>query len=78
LSQIEAAARRSDAGSRSCGNYRSAAKIAELHGDVRRLAMEKQLLATENLALQRARQAEDRLGNPVIEKLQSYGANAAT
>ena len=38
------------------------AKIAELHGDVRRLATEKQLLATENLVLlQRARQAEDRL-----------------
>src|SRR5215470_7549313 len=40
------------------------AKIAELHGDVRHLATEKQLLATENLALlQRARQAEDRLAS---------------
>jgi hypothetical protein len=39
-------------------------KIAELHADIRRLATEKQLLATENLALlQRARQTEDRLGS---------------
>jgi hypothetical protein len=38
------------------------ARIVELHEDVRRLTREKQLLATENLAiLHRARQAEDRL-----------------
>jgi hypothetical protein len=40
------------------------AKIVELHGDVRRLTMERQLLATENLALlHRARQAEARLAS---------------
>jgi hypothetical protein len=65
LSEIEAAAQRpSPATDLATTIARLEAKIAELHGDVRRLATEKQLLATENLALlQRARQAEDRLAS---------------
>ena len=65
LSEIEAASQRpSPAADLGATIGRLEAKIAELHGDVRRLATEKQLLATENLALlQRARQAEDRLAS---------------
>jgi hypothetical protein len=65
LSEIEAAAQRpSPATDLATTIARLEAKIAELHGDLRRLATEKQLLATENLALlQRARQAEDRLAS---------------
>ena len=65
LSEIEAASQRpTPAADLAATIARLEAKIAELHGDVRRLAVEKQLLATENLALlQRARQAEDRLAS---------------
>ena len=63
LSEIETASQRpTPAADLAATIGRLEAKIAELHGDVRRLATEKQLLAAENLALlQRARQAEDRL-----------------
>jgi hypothetical protein len=63
LNEIEAATQRpTPAADFATTIGRLEAKIAELHGDVRRLATEKQLLATENLVLlQRARQAEDRL-----------------
>ena len=65
LSEIEAAAQRpTPAADLAATIGRLEAKIAELHGDVRRLATEKQLLATENLALlQPAQQAEDRLAS---------------
>ena len=63
LGEIEAASQRpTPAADLATTIARLEAKIVELHGDIRRLATEKQLLATENLALlQRARQAEDRL-----------------
>jgi len=65
LSEIEAAAQRpTPATDLATTIGRLETKIAELHGDLRRLATEKQLLATENLALlQRARHAEDRLAS---------------
>jgi hypothetical protein len=65
LSEIEAATQRpTPAADLATTIARLEAKIAELHGDVRRLVTEKQLLATENLTLlQRARQAEDRLAS---------------
>ena len=65
MSDIEAAAQRpTPAANLGTTIGRLEAKIAELHADARRLAIEKQLLATENLALlQRARQAEDRLAS---------------
>jgi hypothetical protein len=63
LSEIDAATQRPTPASDLTGTVaRLETKITELHGDVRRLTTEKQLLATENLALlHRARQAEDRL-----------------
>jgi hypothetical protein len=65
LSEIEAATQRASPASDLAGTVvRLEAKIAELHENVRRLTKEKQLLATENLAvLHRARQAEDRLAS---------------
>jgi hypothetical protein len=65
LSEIECATQRPTPASDLAGTIAQLkAKIAELHGDVRRLTTEKQLLATENLALlHRARQAEDRLAS---------------
>jgi hypothetical protein len=65
LSEIEAASQRpTPAADLAATIGRLEAKITELHDDVRRLATEKQLLATENLALlQRARQVEDRLAS---------------
>jgi hypothetical protein len=75
LSEIDAAAQRpTPAADLAATIGRLEAKIAELHGDVRRLATEKQLLATENLALlQRARQAEDRLASRAAELRRKSG-----
>jgi hypothetical protein len=65
LSEIEVATQRPTPASDLAATIaRLEAKIVELHGEVRRLTTEKQLLATENLALlQRARKAEDRLAS---------------
>ena len=65
LSEIEAANERPSPASDLAGTIaRLEAKIVELCEDLRRLTKEKQLLATENLAiLHRARQAEDRLAS---------------
>ena len=65
LSEIDAATQRSTPAADLAGTIAQLeAKIVELHGDVRRHTNEKQLLATENLALlHRARQAEDRLAS---------------
>jgi hypothetical protein len=65
LSEIESATQRPTPASDLAGTIaRLEAKIVELHGEVRRLTTEKQLVATENLALlHRARQAEDRLAS---------------
>jgi hypothetical protein len=65
LNEIEAANKGPSPASDLAGTIaRLEAKILELHEDVRRLTKEKQLLATENLAvLHRARQAEDRLAS---------------
>lgn len=65
LSEIEVATQRPTPASDLAGTIaRLEAKIVELHGEVRRLTTEKQLLATENLALlHRARKAEDRLAS---------------
>jgi hypothetical protein len=65
LSEIEAATQRPAPACDLAGTVAQLeAKIAELHGDVRRLTTEKGLLATENLALlYRARQAEDRVAS---------------
>jgi hypothetical protein len=65
LSEIESVTQRPTPAADLAGTIISLeAKIVELHGDVRSLATEKQLLATENLALlHRARQAEDRLAS---------------
>jgi hypothetical protein len=62
LSELESATQRPTPASDLAETItRLEAKIVELHADVRRLTAEKQLLATENLALlHRARQAEDR------------------
>jgi hypothetical protein len=65
LSEIDAATQRpTQAADLATTIARLEAKTAELHEDIRRLETEKQLLATENLALlQRAQQAEDRLAS---------------
>jgi hypothetical protein len=65
LSEIESVTQRPNPASNLAATIaRLEAKIVELHGDVRHLTMERQLLATENLALlHRARQAEARLAS---------------
>jgi hypothetical protein len=75
LSEIEAASQRpTPAADLTTTIARLEAKIAELHGDVRHLTTEKQLLATENLTLlQRARQAEDRVASPDREPAKPRG-----
>src|SRR5262249_39373697 len=79
LSEIAAAAQRPSPAADLGGTIgRLEAKIAELHGDVRRLGTEKQLLATENLALlQRARGRPKIDWHLVIVNLQSCGADPA-